>query len=118
MATPMDQDDPVGSSVTLSDMPSVSDILCAHKTTSSWKLFAGNHFTALCHDRGCALCATYMLHLTQGANAGDWVPNPKDSSTHSRKHGLGSSDASARMRPKKSKEPIEPSIGWRKNSPP
>ena len=77
MATPMDQDDPVGSSIAPSDMPSVSDILGAHKTTSSWKLFAGNHFTTLCHDRGCALCATYMLHLTRGANAGELGPQPE-----------------------------------------
>ena len=77
MATPMDQDDPVGSSVTPSDTPSVSDILRAHKTTSSWKLFAGNHFTALCHDRGCTPCATYMLHLTRGANAGELGPQPE-----------------------------------------
>ena len=70
-ATPMDQDDPVGSSIAPSDTPSVSDILRAHKMTPSWKLFAGNHFAALCHDKGCALCATYMLHLTRGANAGE-----------------------------------------------
>ena len=75
MATPMDQDDPVGSSVAPSD--SMSDILRAHKTTSSWKLFAGNHFTTLCHDRGCTPCATYMLHLTRGANARELGPQPE-----------------------------------------
>ena len=60
------------------------------------------------------ICCT----LPGGQTPGNWVPNLKDSSTRSRKHGLGSLDASARMRPKKSKEPIEPSIGWRRNSPP
>ena len=59
------------------DTPSMSDILRTHKTTSSWKLFTGNHFTTLCHDRGCALCATYMLHLTWGANAGELGPQPE-----------------------------------------
>ena len=77
MATPMDQDDPVGSSVAPSDTPSVSDILRAHKTTSSWKLFTGNHCSTLCHDKGCTLCATYMLHLTQGANARELGPQPE-----------------------------------------
>ena len=77
MATPMDQDDPVGSSITPSDMPSMSDILCAHKTTSSWKLFVGDHFTALCHDKGCTPCATYMLHITRGANTGELGPRPE-----------------------------------------
>ena len=77
MATPMDQDDPVGSSVTPSDTLGVLDILRAHKTTSSWKLFAGNHFTTLCHDKGCSLCATYMLHLTWGVNTGELGPQPK-----------------------------------------
>ena len=67
----------MGLSVALSNTPSVSDILCTHKTTSSWKLFAGNHFTALCHDKGCAPCATYMLHLTWGANAGELGPQPE-----------------------------------------
>ena len=73
----MEQDDPMGSSIAPSGMPSVSDILRTHKTTSSWKLFAGNHFTALCHDKGCAPCATYMLHLTWGANAGELGPQPE-----------------------------------------
>ena len=67
----------MGSSVAPSDTPSVSDILRAHKTTSSWKLFAGNHFTTLCHDRGCTPCATYMLHLTQGENARELGPQPE-----------------------------------------
>ena len=66
--------------------------------------------------------APRVLHICctipGGQTPGNWVPNPKDSSTRSRKHGPGSSDASARIRPKKLKEPIEPSIGWRKNSPP
>ena len=74
MATPMDQDDPVGLSIAPSDTPSMSDILHAHKTTSSWKLFVGNHFAALCHDKGCTPCATYMLHLTRGANTGELGP--------------------------------------------
>ena len=56
----------------------MSDILCTHKTTSSWKLFAGNHFAALCHDKGCTLCATYyMLHHTWGANARELGPRPE-----------------------------------------
>ena len=73
----MNQDDPVGSSVAPSDTPSMSDILHTHKTTSSWKLFVGNHFATLCHDKGCTPCATYMLHLTQGANAGKLGPRPE-----------------------------------------
>ena len=77
MATPIDQDNPVGSSVAPSDMPSMSDILHTHKTTSSWKLFVDNHFAALCHEKGCTLCATYMLHLTQEANAGELGPRPE-----------------------------------------
>ena len=77
MATSMDQDNSVGSSVAPSDTPSMSDILHTHKTTSSWKLFAGNHFTALCHDKGCTPCATYMLHLTRGANTGELGPQPE-----------------------------------------
>ena len=67
----------MGSSVAPSDTPSVSDILHTHKTTSPWKLFTGNHFTTLCHDRGCAPCATYMLHLTRGANTGKLGPQPE-----------------------------------------
>ena len=77
MATPMDQDNPTGSSVTPSNMPSVSDILCTHKTSSSWKLFVGSHFTTLYHDKGCHPCATYMLHLTWGENAGELGPQPE-----------------------------------------
>ena len=73
----MDQDDPVGLSVTPSDMPSMSDILHTHKTTSSWKLFMGNHFATLCHDKGCTPCATYMLHLTRGAYTGELGPRPE-----------------------------------------
>ena len=94
-----------------SSAPSVSDILRAHKTTSSWKLFMGNHFATLCHDKGCTPCATYMLHLTGGQTPGNWVPNPKASGTRSRKPGQGPSDASARMRPRNLNKPIEPSIG-------
>ena len=77
MDTPMDQDNPVGSSIAPSDTLGVLDILCTHKATSSWKLFVGSHFTTLCHDKGCPPCATYMLHLTQGANAGELGPQPE-----------------------------------------
>ena len=77
MATPMDQDNPVELSVAPSSTPSMSDILHAHKMTSSWKLFVGNHFAALCHDKGCTPCATYMLHLTQGENTRELGPQPK-----------------------------------------
>ena len=73
----MDQDDPMGLSVTLYVTPSVLDILHAHKMASTWKLFAGNHFTALCHNKGCYPCATYMLHLMWGADAGELGPQPK-----------------------------------------
>ena len=66
--------------------------------------------------------APHVLHicctLCQGQTQGNWVPNPKASSMHSRKLGQGLSDTSARMRPKNSKKPIEPSIGWRMNLPP
>ena len=77
MATPMDQDDPVVSSVAPSDTLSMLDILHTHKMNSSWKLFTGNHFATLCHDKGCTPCATYMLHLTWGANAGELGPQPE-----------------------------------------
>jgi len=73
----MEQDDPTGSSNTQTDTLSVSDILRAHKATSTWKLFSGNHFVALHHDKGCTTCATYMLHLVRGANAGELVPKPE-----------------------------------------
>ena len=100
-----------------SDTPSVLDILCAHKTTSSWKLFASNPFATLCHDKGCTLCATYMLHLTWGQTQGNWVPNLKASSMHLRKPGQGPSGTSWRMHPKNLKKPIEPLIGWRTSLP-
>ena len=77
MAAPMDQDNSMGLFIVPSNTPSVSDIICAHKTASTWKLFAGSHFTALCHDKGCHLFAIYMLHLMWGAIAGELVPQPK-----------------------------------------
>src|SRR6266481_5220714 len=52
MGTPMDQDDPMGSSAPHADTPSMMDIIQASKATSCWKLFSGNHFIALCHDKG------------------------------------------------------------------
>src|SRR6266481_4640940 len=76
MAMPMDQDDPMGSSAPHADMPSVMDIIQASKATSHWKLFSGNHFIALCHDKGCAACAEYITHLTRGANVGELGPRP------------------------------------------
>ena len=77
MATPMDQYDPTGSSVAQSNTPSMLDIIHAHKTASTWKLFMGSHFTTLCHNKGCHPCATYMLHLTWGAHTGELGPQPK-----------------------------------------
>src|SRR6266481_7182749 len=76
MAMPMDQDNPTGSSAPHADMPSVMDIIQASKATSCWKLSLGNHFIALCHDKGCAACAEYITHLTCGANAGELGPHP------------------------------------------
>src|SRR6266481_795885 len=73
---PMDQDDPMGSSAPHADMPSVTDIIQASKATSHWKLFSGNHFIALCHDKGCATCAEYITHLARSANAGELGPRP------------------------------------------
>src|SRR6266481_8172101 len=71
MATPMDQDDPIGSSAPHAGTLSVTDIIQASKATSHWKLFSGNHFIALCHDKGCAACAEYITHLTRSANVGE-----------------------------------------------
>src|SRR6266481_8757176 len=68
---PMDQDDPMGSSAPHADMPSMKDIIQASKATSHWKLFSGNHFIALCHDKGCTACTEYITHVTRGANAGE-----------------------------------------------
>ena len=102
----------------MSDMLGMSDILRAHKTTSSWKLFAGNHFTALCHDKGCTPCATYMLHLTRGANAGELGPQP-EGLEHTLEEawpeaiGCICQDASQDL--EKANEPL---IGWRMSSPP
>ena len=66
--------------------------------------------------------APHVLHicctLLGGQMPGNWVPDPKASSMCSRKPGQGPSDASVRMRPRNLNEPIEPSIGWRRNSPP
>src|SRR6266481_3480143 len=75
MAMPMDQDDPMGLSAPHANTPSVMDIIQALKATSHWKLFSGNHFTTLCHDKGCAACAEYITHLTHGANAGELGPH-------------------------------------------
>src|SRR6266481_4966925 len=69
MATPMDQDDPMGSSAPHADTPSMMDIIQALKATSCWKLFSGSHFIALCHDKGCTACAEYITH--HGANVGE-----------------------------------------------
>src|SRR6266481_3508090 len=63
MAMPMYQDDPMGSSAPHANMPSVMDIIQASKATSRWKLFSGNHFITLCHDKGCAACTEYITHL-------------------------------------------------------
>src|SRR6266481_5672426 len=76
MATPMDQDDPIGSSAPHAGMLSVTDIIQASKATSCWKLFSGNHFIALCHNKGCAACAEYITHLMCGANVGELGPHP------------------------------------------
>src|SRR6266481_10058633 len=73
MAMPMDQDDPTGSSVPHADTPSMTDIIQALKATSHWKLFSGNHFITLCHDKG---CAEYITHLTCSVNAGKLGPRP------------------------------------------
>src|SRR6266481_9294737 len=71
MATPMDQDNPMGLSSPHADTPSMTDIIQASKATSHWKLFLGNHFISLCHDKGCTTCAEYITHLMCGANVGE-----------------------------------------------
>src|SRR6266481_3452066 len=76
MATPMDQDDPIGSSAPHASTLSMMDIIQASKATSRWKLFSGNHFITLCHDKGCAACAEHITHLTRGTNAGELGPCP------------------------------------------
>src|SRR6266481_6848743 len=76
MAMPMDQDNPTGSSAPHADMPSVMDIIQASKATSRWKLFLGNHFITLCHDKGCTACTEYITHLMCGVNVGELGPRP------------------------------------------
>ena len=76
MAMPMDQDDPTGLSAPHTDMPSMTDIIQASKATSRWKLFSGNHFIALWHDKGCAACTEHITHLMHSANAGELGPHP------------------------------------------
>src|SRR6266481_3506839 len=76
MATPMDQDNPTGSSAPHADTPSMTDIIQALKATSCWKLFSGNHFITLCHNKGCTACTEYITHLMCGTNVGELGPRP------------------------------------------
>ena len=57
--------------------PSVTDLLCAHRATSEWKILSSTHLPTQCHDTECDLCAQYIVHLACGGNAGklsSWPP--------------------------------------------
>ena len=54
----------------------VTDLLCAHREMSAWKIVSSTHLLAQCHETGCDLCAQYIMHLVCGGNAGELSSRP------------------------------------------